>query len=115
MNHSTKGLLFIALAGICWSTTGVIAQSLINVGFASTEVAFTRLFLGAVIFLAYFLIKDKSLLKVDRKGLLLTMIMGVFTQGLFNLSFFRSVSLIGVINATILIYLAPIFITIYSA
>lgn len=115
MNQSTKGLLLIAFAGICWSTTGIIAQSLLNVGFASTEIAFLRLFLGASVFLLYFLIKNKSLLNIDRKGLLLTLMMGIVTQGLFNLSFFKSVSLIGVINATILLYLAPIFITFFSA
>lgn len=115
MNHSTKGPINIALAGICWSTTGVLAQTLLSEGFDSTEVAFIRLFLGAFIFLLYFLLKDKSRLLINRKGLLLTLIMGIVTQGLFNLSFFRSVSLIGVINATILLYLAPIFITILSA
>lgn len=115
MNQTTKGLINIALAGICWSTTGVLAQKLLNKGFVSTEVAFIRLFLGAMIFLLYFLAKDRSRFMLNRKGLLLTLIMGIVTQGLFNLSFFRSVSLIGVINATILLYLAPIFITIFSA
>lgn len=115
MKQSTKGLLLIAFAGICWSTTGIIAQSLLNVGFASTEIAFLRLFLGALVFLLYFLTKNKTLLAIDRKGLQLTLIMGIVTQGLFNLSFFKSVSLIGVINATILLYLAPIFITFFSA
>ncbi len=115
MKQSTKGLLLIAFAGICWSTTGIIAQSLLNVGFASTEIAFLRLFLGALVFLLYFLTKNKTLLTIDRKGLQLTLIMGIVTQGLFNLSFFKSVSLIGVINATILLYLAPIFITFFSA
>lgn len=115
MKQSIKGLLLIAFAGICWSTTGIIAQSLLNVGFASTEIAFLRLFLGALVFLLYFLTKNKTLLTIDRKGLQLTLIMGIVTQGLFNLSFFKSVSLIGVINATILLYLAPIFITFFSA
>ncbi|HAS73155.1 MAG TPA: hypothetical protein DCS67_03325 [Clostridiales bacterium UBA8960] len=115
MNHSTKGLIYIALAGLSWSTTGVLAHSLMGHHFLSTEVAFTRLFLGSLIFVLYFIMKDRSLFRIGKKGLTLTLIMGIFTQGIFNLAFFKSVSLIGVINATILLYLAPIFITFFSA
>jgi drug/metabolite transporter (DMT)-like permease len=53
-------------------------------------------------------------LKIDMKGLILTLFMGVITQGVFNLVFFSSIGRIGVINGTILLYLAPIFITFFS-
>ncbi len=109
-----KGLIFIALAGISWSTTGLFAKNLLTSGFTSIEVSFIRLFLGAMLFLIYFLIVNFKLLKIDKKGLILTLFMGVITQGLFNLVFFASVERIGVINGTILLYLAPLFITFFS-
>lgn len=115
MNQMNKGLLYVALAGLSWSTTGIFASALLNNSFTSTEVAFTRLLLGSLFFLIFFLTKNKSLLRISKQGLRLTLAMGIITQGLFNLAFFKSVSLIGVINATILLYLAPIFITIFSA
>ncbi len=114
VNHSFKGLVFIALAGISWSTTGIFAKNLMTSGFTSIEVSFVRLFLGSMLFLFYFLVANFKLLKIDKKGLVLTFFMGVLTQGLFNLVFFASVDRIGVINGTILLYLAPLFITFFS-
>jgi len=109
-----KGLLFIALAGISWSTTGILAKNLLTSGFSSIEVSFIRLFLGSILFLVYFLVANFQLLKIDKRGLIFTFFMGVITQGLFNLLFFASVERIGVINGTILLYLAPLFITMFS-
>ncbi len=113
-NSQVKGLFFIALAGISWSTTGIFAKNLLTNGFSSIEVSFMRLFLGSLLFLIYFLVANIKLLKIDKKGLILTFFMGVITQGIFNLVFFASVERIGVINGTILLYLAPLFITFFS-
>jgi len=114
LNREVKGLIFIALAGISWSTTGIFAKNLLTSGFSSIEVSFMRLFLGSLLFLIYFLVANFKLLKIDRRGLILTFFMGIITQGLFNLVFFASVARIGVINGTILLYLAPLFITFFS-
>lgn len=114
VTSQVKGLLYIALAGISWSTTGIFAKNLLINGFSSIEVSFMRLFLGSLLFLIYFLAVNFKLLKIDRKGLILTFFMGVITQGIFNLVFFASVERIGVINGTILLYLAPLFITFFS-
>lgn len=114
MTQELKGSIYIALAGISWSTTGIFAKNLLDNGLTSIEVSFIRLFLGAFFFLVYFIFGKTHLLKIDKKGLILTFFMGVITQGIFNLVFFSSVDLIGVINATVLLYLAPLFLTIFS-
>jgi len=114
VNSHVKGLIFIALAGISWSTTGIFAKNLLTSGFTSIEVSFMRLSLGSLLFLIYFLAANIKLLKIDKNGLILTFFMGVITQGIFNLVFFASVDRIGVINGTILLYLAPLFITFFS-
>ncbi|MCD4713225.1 MAG: DMT family transporter [Clostridiales bacterium] len=114
MTRELKGSIYIALAGISWSTTGIFAKNLLDNGLTSIEVSFIRLFLGAFFFLVYFIFGKTHLFKIDKKGLILTFFMGVITQGIFNLVFFSSVDLIGVINATVLLYLAPLFLTIFS-
>lgn len=114
MSSDMKACLYVVLAGISWSTTGIFAKNLLNHGFTSIEVSFVRLFLGALFFLLYFLCGKTVNLQINRKGLLLTFFMGTITQGLFNLVFFASVDLIGVINASVLLYLAPLFLTIFS-
>lgn len=114
MSQNYKGLVLVALAGICWSTTGVFANTLLKHGLTAYEVAFSRLFVGSSIFFVYFMIKDRALLKLDLFGIILTFLMGLMTQGLFNMAFFSAIDKIGVINATVLLYLAPLFITIFS-
>jgi drug/metabolite transporter (DMT)-like permease len=114
MKNELKGILFIALAGACWSTIGVFAKVLLENDFTSYEIAFVRLFFGSLLLALYFLKRNPKLFKLDKKALIVTIVMGVVTQGLFNLVFFSSLNLIGVINATILLYLAPLFITIFS-
>lgn len=114
MTRELKGSIYIALAGVSWSTTGIFAKNLLDNGLTSIEVSFIRLFLGAFFFLVYFIFGKTHLFKIDKKGLILTFFMGVITQGIFNLVFFSSVDLIGVINATVLLYLAPLFLTIFS-
>lgn len=114
MNRELRGSIYIALAGISWSTTGIFAKNLMESGLTSIEVSFIRLFLGAFFFFVYFIFGNTHLFKIDKRGLILTFFMGVITQGIFNLVFFSSVDLIGVINATVLLYLAPLFLTIFS-
>lgn len=114
MSQNYKGLALVALAGICWSTTGVFANTLLNHGLSAYEVAFSRLFVGSSIFFVYFMLKDRALLKLDLFGIILTFFMGLLTQGLFNMAFFSAIDKIGVIHSTVLLYLAPLFITIFS-
>lgn len=114
MNQNNKGLLLVALAGVCWSTTGIFANTLLSHGLSAYEVAFSRLFIGSTLFLIYFILKERHLLKLDFMGLILTFFMGIMTQGLFNIAFFSAIDKIGVIHSTVLLYLAPLFITIFS-
>lgn len=114
MTDDTKGIIYITLAGICWSTIGIFAKILMANNFTSYEVAFVRLFFGALLLSLYFLKQNKGFFLISKKSLVFTFFMGVITQGIFNIVFFSSISLIGVINATILLYLAPIFITCFS-
>lgn len=114
MKSQKMGAIYIALAGLSWSTTGIFAKNLMASGLSSNEVALLRLTLGTFILFCILMLQNRAYVKIDRKGLILTFFMGTITQGLFNLCFFSSVDAIGVMNATILLYLAPLFITGFS-
>jgi len=114
LKSQNMGAIYIALAGLSWSTTGIFAKNLMASGLSSKEVALLRLTLGTFILFCILMFQNRAYVKIDRKGLVLTFFMGTITQGLFNLCFFSSVDAIGVMNATILLYLAPLFITGFS-
>jgi len=114
LKSQNMGAIYIALAGLSWSTTGIFAKNLMASGISSQEVALLRLTLGTIILFCILMLQNRAYVKIDRKGLVLTFFMGTITQGLFNLCFFSSVDAIGVMNATILLYLAPLFITGFS-
>lgn len=114
MKSQRLGTIYIALAGLSWSTTGIFAKNLMASGISSKEVALLRLTLGTLILFFTLMIQNRDYIKINRAGLVLTFFMGTITQGVFNLCFFSSVDAIGVMNATILLYLAPLFITAFS-
>lgn len=112
--ESVQGFLMVAAAGISWGTTGIIAKKMMNMGIESSQVAFLRMFLGFVCLLMFISIVDYRRLMIDAKGLLLSLIIGVAGHFGFNLVYFHSVDLIGVASATVLLYLAPLFLMIWS-
>lgn len=115
MKPSTKGIVYVVIAALCWSITGVLAKGLLIQGMASYDIAFLRLSFGALFLAIFFGIKRPQSLSISPKALRLTALMGLLTQGLFNIAFFSAVERLGVISATLLLYLAPLFMTILSA
>lgn len=108
MNQITKNYMKIGLAGVFWGTLGLFGKTLEGYGMSSEMIAFSRLFSGFSILLIIFAIKDPEILKIDRKGLLSTCIIGVVSQGIFNLSYFGSIRLVGTFTAVVLLYFSPV-------
>lgn len=113
---STKhqGYILVIIAGILWSTTGLFAKNLMLRGISTLQVAFIRLFLGAVLLFFYCIIKDKSLLKINKKTFIYCLVMGLICQAGFNTFYFTAVDKVGVSTGAILLYTSPIFLTILS-
>ncbi|MBF4695548.1 DMT family transporter [Fusibacter ferrireducens] len=109
-----KGYILVMLAGICWGSTGIIVKGIITLGVGVENIAFIRMFFGFLSLMIYLGFKNKKLLRIDKRGLLITAIMGLTTQTVFNYVFFNSIRLIGVASATVLLYLAPVFLLIWS-
>lgn len=110
----SKVYLLVLVAGVFWGTIGTFGKLLMNYGFAPMEVAFCRLFFGSVwLFLFAFLFKQ-SALKISRKGLIYALVLGIFSQALFNFLYFNSIQRIGIAVAAVLLYTAPIFLAFFS-
>lgn len=114
INNKQQGYILVIFAGILWSTIGLFATNLMEKGISTLQVAFIRLALGSILLFLYCIVKDKSLLKINKKIFIYCLFMGLICQAGFNIFYFTAVNKIGVSTAAILLYTSPIFLTILS-
>lgn len=108
------GYLYIVMAGMFWSTIGLFTTNLNKVGLSTEEISFLRQSVGCLILVLYALIKNPSLLKISKKGLCYSIVIGIACQGFFNYCYVNSIKSAGSAVAAVLLYTSPIFITIFS-
>lgn len=104
-----KGQCLIALGAIIWGTQGPFAQFLMKEGASPLLVSVMKLGIGSMLLVLFMIFKSPQQLKIDRKGLLLTAVIGLVSQAGFNLLYYNSVQMIGIANAAVLIYTSPVF------
>jgi drug/metabolite transporter (DMT)-like permease len=113
-SKENQGYLMVAAAAMLWGSMGIIAQLLYNRGLNAGHIVFWKLAFGFIIILAYLMVKDRKLLRISRRGLMLTMLMGLYCQACYNFFIFSSVERVGVATFTILLYTSPLFIILMS-
>lgn len=112
---SLKGYFLIFMAGVFWGLGGYFVTQMSNVGVSSLMTAFPGHFLALLPLLIYLLVKKgTSGLKISRKGLFYSIILGALTKGVFKLANDTAISLVGVATSSILMYLAPVFAAVMS-
>ncbi len=121
--HSTKqifsgdntGYLMIFAAGCLWGSIGIFVNLMSSVGAGTSLTAFMRLFMGSLILIPIMLHKGGlGMFKIDIKGLIQCLLLGILSQALFNYCYITSIGSVGVATASILLYTAPVFVTIMS-
>ncbi|MDU9053230.1 MAG: DMT family transporter, partial [Clostridioides difficile] len=105
---------FIAIAGLLWATLGLFGKFLMGNGLTSEQVAFTRLFFGFIVLGVYSSIRTPQILKINKKGIIYSVIIGIICQAMFNLCYFKAIDIAGVSIAAVLLYTSPLFLAIFS-
>ncbi len=110
-----KGYLMVLAAGVMWGTIGLFTTELNRYGLSSSLIAFLRLasgtlLLGAVMFIT----RGKSVFRMDLRGFFWCALLGVFAEALFNISYTCAVTEAGMAIGAVLLYTAPIFVSIMS-
>ncbi len=105
--------IYIITAGILWGTSGIFVHYMAPLGFSSLQMTFFRSIVSAVALFIYILIKDKNLIIVKPKELLLCAGSGI-SFFLTASCYFYSMQATSVSTAVILMYTAPVFVLIYS-
>ena len=114
--NKTKGYIYVFTSGVLWGCIGLFVNLLGSMGAESGTTAFLRMFCGMCLMTILLLAKGGiSLFKIDKKGLLICMILGVFGQALFNYTYTMAIRMVGVATGSVLLYTAPVFVFIMSA
>ncbi|NLJ96221.1 MAG: EamA family transporter [Clostridiales bacterium] len=113
--RALRGYLLIFMAGVFWGSGGYLVTQMSNMGASSLITAFSGHFLSLLPLAIYLLVKKGIKgLRISKKGLFYSIILGVLTKGIFKLAYDTSITLVGVASASILMYLAPVFAAIMS-
>ena len=114
MKNCKKCYVYIAMAGLIWSSLGLFGNILMARGLSSEQVAFTRLFIGFITLSIYAGIRKPHVLKLNKKGLMYCVAIGIICQGFFNMCYFKAVEVVGVSIAAVLLYTSPLFLAFFS-
>ena len=109
-----RAFIYIILAGVLWGTSGIFVHYLAPLGFSSMQMTGVR---GVVSFIAlslFFLLKDKSVYRVTLPELLIFAAIGAMLY-LAAAFYYSSMQLTSVSTAVVLMYTAPIIVSVFSA
>lgn len=110
----TKAFFYIIIAGVLWGTSGLFVNVMAPYGFSVSQIMSIRGTVSLVGMLAYVLIFDRAKLRVSFSQLALYVACGacLFLTGW---CYFTSMTMTSVSTAVVLMYTAPIYVSIFSA
>ena len=109
-----KGYFCVLLAAFFWGLLGIMARFAGRYGLGAYETSFMRLFFGVTILGGGMAIGKPGAFRIDRKGLLFCVVVGIISQGLFNIFYFTSIIELGITAGVIMLYTSPAFTLIFS-
>ena len=108
-------MLLIFGAGILWGTIGLFVNELNALGASGSLISFMRMFFALIVMTAAAFFKHgKGIILRDKKALLFCALIGIISNGLFNIFYTTSIRLNGMGTASVLLYTAPVFTAIAS-
>lgn len=110
-----SGILLVVAASICWSTSGIFISLIIKQsGLSAVGLAFWRDLTTSLLLLLGIVIFNPKLLKLKKKDLPWLIGMGGISIGGFHVLLNKAVVILGASLATVVLYNAPIFVTIMA-
>lgn len=112
--NQLKGYLCAMLGAILWGSSGTAGKALFVTGMTPFELVQIRLTLSTVLMALSFGIFSRGLLRIRLKDIGYFLMFGGIAMALVQGAYFYAISKIQVAAATLLQYLAPILVAIYS-
>lgn len=115
MGREFKCYLYVFISGALWGTIGLFVKLMQSYGSSSSYTSFVRMLLGCLLLIVITIVKDGvKAFKVSKNTLISCMLLGIFSQGIYNLAYSSAVNTVGMALASVLLYTAPIFTAIIS-
>lgn len=108
-----KAFIYIIIAGILWGTSGLFVSVLTPLGFSALQMTAIRAVVSFACFFTYVLACKRGLFKVRPSQILLFLGHGISIFGTAY-CYFLSMQMTSVSTAVVLMYTAPIFVTVFS-
>jgi drug/metabolite transporter (DMT)-like permease len=113
-NNQLKGYLCSMLAAILWASSGTAGKALFETGITPFELVQIRLALSTVLMALFFGIFSRRLFWIRPKDIGYFLIFGGVAMAMVQSTYFYAISKIQVAAATLIQYLSPILVAIYS-
>lgn len=114
VNDLQKGQCFIAFGALIWGTQGLFAKWMMSGGATAIQSASIKLLTGAFLLFLTMALTCPKALKIDLRGLALTLLIGLVSQAGFNSLYYSSVARIGVASAAVILYTSPVFFLLFA-
>jgi len=108
-----RAIAYIVLAGLLWGTSGIFVRFLEPYGTSPMQMTFVRGFVAAVAVGIYILITNKSLFKIKKENIPFYIGSGICIL-LTAVLYYSSMQKTSVATSVILMYMAPVYVMIYS-
>lgn len=109
-----RGYLLVIVAATLWAVSGSSGKFLFRQGMSPQDLVQIRVTVAAAAVFLWFLVKDRSRLRIELKDIPYFIILGTTGMAMVQFTYFYTISKIPVAVAILLEYLAPSFIAIYS-
>jgi drug/metabolite transporter (DMT)-like permease len=113
-NNQLKGYLCSMLAAILWASSGAAGKALFETGITPFELVQIRLTLSTVLMALFFGIFSRGLFRIRLKDIAYFLLIGGVAMAMVQSTYFYAISKIQVAAATLIQYLSPILVAIYS-
>ena len=111
--ESIKGYVFVAAAAVMWASSGTAGKALFGGGMTPLDLVKFRLASSCLMLAAIFLALQKDLFRIRTRDIGYFFLLGI-AIGTAQLTYFSAISMIKVAAATLLQYLAPVLVVLYS-
>lgn len=108
-----KAFIYIIVAGILWGTSGLFVHFLSPYGFSSIQMTAVRGLVSFIAMAVYALIKDRRLFKFKPKEIVYFIPIGTTLFATAAL-YYSAMTMTSVSTAVVLMYMAPVYVTVFS-
>lgn len=109
-----RGVIFVLLAATLWGGLGPITNFMSGYRLSAYDIALVRLGVGAHLLGGVIMVRGGGQFRIGLRGLVFCGIIGLISQGLFNIFFFNAVIRIGITAGVVMLYTSPAFALIFT-